>query len=93
MRKLRLDDGWGRGYPCRVVAARVLLLVGLVLSAGSALGQPYAYVANLGADSVSVIDTATQTVAATIAVGDDPDGVAVSPDGRAAYVSSFSPTT
>ena len=45
--------------------------------------------ANLGADSVSVIDTATQTVAATLAAGDDPDGVAVSPDGRAAYVSNF----
>ncbi len=89
MRKLRLDDGWERGYRSEVVAACVLFIVGLVLSAGPALGQPYAYVANLGADSVSVIDTATQTVAATIAVGDDPDGVAVSPDGRAAYVSNF----
>jgi YVTN family beta-propeller protein len=47
---------------------------------------PYAYVSNLGAGSVSVIDTATDTVLTTITVGAGPAGVAVRPDGARAYV-------
>jgi YVTN family beta-propeller protein len=39
------------------------------------------YVANAGANSVSVISTATNRVTATIDVGTAPFGVAVSPDG------------
>ena len=39
-------------------------------------------------DTVSVIDTATNTVTATIAVGDNPIGVAVSPDGTRVYVTN-----
>ncbi len=38
--------------------------------------------------TVSVIDTATNTVTATIAVGDSPVGVAVSPDGATVYVTN-----
>ena len=37
------------------------------------------YVANTGSDSVSVIDTAANTVVATIGVGNGPIAVAVSP--------------
>jgi len=40
-----------------------------------------AYVANFGAGTVSVIDTATRTVSATVGVGDFPFGVAVAPGG------------
>ena len=39
-------------------------------------------------DSVSVIDTATNIITATIAVGDGPSGVAVSPDGTVLYVTN-----
>jgi YVTN family beta-propeller protein len=46
-----------------------------------------AYVTN--SDSVSVINTASNTVTATITVGDGPAGVAVSPDGTRAYVTNF----
>jgi YVTN family beta-propeller protein len=50
-----------------------------------------AYVANMGSDSVSVIDTrAAATIGTPIAVGDEPDGVAVSPDGTRAYVTNRS---
>ena len=38
---------------------------------------------------MSVIDTATNTVIATIPVGDTPCGVAVSPDGTRAYVTNL----
>jgi YVTN family beta-propeller protein len=45
-----------------------------------------AYVANYGSGTVSVIDTATNQVTATISVGIGPDGVAITPDGSQAYV-------
>ena len=44
------------------------------------------YVANFGSGTVSVIATATNAVEATVAVGDDPVGVAVTPDGARVYV-------
>ncbi len=48
-----------------------------------------AYITNLGPYTVSVIDTATDTVIATILpVGLDPTGVAVSPDGSKVYVTN-----
>jgi YVTN family beta-propeller protein len=50
-----------------------------------------AYVANVGG-TVSVIDTATSTVSATLAV-DSPFGIAVTPDGNHVYVTSTGPST
>ena len=43
---------------------------------------PYAYITNSGSNNVSVIDTATNTVTATVNVGSYPWGVAVNPDGN-----------
>jgi YVTN family beta-propeller protein len=48
-----------------------------------------AYVANLGSDTVSVVAVDSQTVIATIPVGDDPDGVAATRDGSRVYVANF----
>jgi YVTN family beta-propeller protein len=54
-----------------------------------------AYVTNGGAfndfsrDTVSVIDTQSNTVVAMIAVGDRPLGIALSPEGTRAYVANF----
>ena len=42
----------------------------------------------IGDDTVSVIDTATNTVTATIPVGHEPFGVAVHPDGSTVYVTN-----
>ena len=47
-----------------------------------------AYVTSWGGDSVSVIDLATNAVVATIPVGDQPMGVAVTPDATRAYVTN-----
>jgi YVTN family beta-propeller protein len=52
-----------------------------------------AYVANVGGDSVSVIDLGTMTVAATIAVGDGPRGVCCSPDGQFVFVANYGDDT
>ncbi|KRE27642.1 hypothetical protein ASG82_14760 [Mycobacterium sp. Soil538] len=48
-----------------------------------------AYVANALDNTVSVIDTATNSVTATIAVGEMPRGVAVNPAGTRAYVTNL----
>lgn len=47
-----------------------------------------AYVANSSSDTVSVIDTTSNTVTATIAVGDAPIALAVTPDGTRVYVAN-----
>jgi YVTN family beta-propeller protein len=91
--------GWRRGTDevglgargvCVRVALTALLLVSCGLSVGvggaSAAISTRAYVANADSDSVSVIDTTTNTVIATIAVGDAPLAVAVNPAGTRAYV-------
>jgi YVTN family beta-propeller protein len=64
----------------------VLLLI-FVSSTASAL--PFAYVTNSGSNTVSVIDAATNTVTATVDIGDVSDGVAISPDGTKVYVANF----
>jgi YVTN family beta-propeller protein len=48
-----------------------------------------AYVANMNSNTVSVIDTATNTVTATIPASGAPYWVAVSPDGSTAYVTEM----
>ena len=53
----------------------------------SALAQN-AYITNQDSDNISVIDTATNTVIATIPAGEYPEGVAVSQDGRRAYITN-----
>ncbi|MFE2878551.1 YncE family protein [Streptomyces roseus] len=77
--------------PARVGFAGLALLATAVVPSASATTQPvpapapagtFAYVANGLAGSLSVVDTADNTVTSTIDVGDDPNGVAVSPDGN-----------
>ncbi|MEO8605296.1 MAG: YncE family protein [bacterium] len=65
------------------------MAIGLIIGASAAAAAPYAYVADLGGDAVVVIDTATDSVVATLPGGDDPDGVAVSADGTRVYITAF----
>ena len=67
----------------------LLLPMGVGLGTATAQAQTRAYVTNF--DTVSVIDTATNTVVATIPVGVFPDGVAITPDGTRAYVVTEGP--
>src|SRR5438128_10889400 len=62
-------------FAVTVVTAAALL--GLV-SVGDVFGATEAYVANQSSNNVSVIDVATQTVVATIAVGSAPRSVTAS---------------
>jgi YVTN family beta-propeller protein len=58
------------------------------LWADTAQAQPFAYISNSGSNTVSVINTATNTVVATVSVGANPFGVAVTPDGSRVYVTN-----
>ncbi|MGC2225328.1 MAG: YncE family protein [Methylocella sp.] len=73
-------------------SARCWRWAGLAGLAGG--GAPFAYVANEGSGTVSVIDTATipPSVVATVPVATFPNapfGVAVTPDGAHAYVANY----
>jgi YVTN family beta-propeller protein len=64
------------------------LVLAVALSARPAEACPFAYmVGNNGTDSVVVIDTATNKVVGTVPVS-MPTGVAITPDGKQAYVTS-----
>lgn len=71
----------------RLIGLFVVALAALALTAPAALAQQ-AFVANLGAHTVTPLDLATNQAGAPIPVGGDPDSIAISPDGRTAYVSN-----
>jgi YVTN family beta-propeller protein len=70
--------------------ATALLATGYWLLATASLCpcQPRAYVSNEKSDEITVIDTATDKVVATIKVGQRPRGVVVAPDGKRVYVAN-----
>ena len=70
-------------YSIALVSAAMILMLLSITSAA-----PFAYITNFGSTTVSVIDTATNTVTATIGGFDYPEGVAVSPDGTKVYVAN-----
>ena len=88
----RLLDSCAALAACRPgrsgIGAMAVALFALALS-GPALAAPFAYITNYFGNTVSVVDTASNTVVATVPVGSNPFGVAVSPDGARVYVTNF----
>jgi YVTN family beta-propeller protein len=70
---------------------RLLLALSFCLGTAVAHAEPFAYVTNAFGPSVSVIDTATSQVVATVAfpAGSAPYSVAISPDLKKVYVTSM----
>src|ERR1041384_1880768 len=64
----------------------LLYIVILGIATGAIAAGPKAYVGNFSDSTVSVIDTASGTVIATVPVSTGPHGMAITPDGRIAYV-------
>jgi YVTN family beta-propeller protein len=64
----------------------IVILMGISASSTSADTEYFAYITNTVDGTVSVIDTGSNTVIATIPVGDLPWGVAATPDGRRVYI-------
>jgi len=71
------------------VAPAIAILAALLIAAATAGAAPYVYVADLGSGDVAIVDTTTRNVVGTLAAGENPNGVAVSPDGTRAYVTDF----
>ena len=72
------------GAGVRVVTLALFLAV---FGASAAPAQTRAYVTNNGDNTVSVIDTATNTVVATVAVGASPSGIDITPNDT--YIMQF----
>ncbi len=70
------------------MTARLLLGLLVLFPGGAWAGGPQAYITNFSDNTVSVIDTASNTVTATVPVGAGPRGVAVNPAGTFAYVAN-----
>ncbi|MDQ1274796.1 MAG: hypothetical protein QG610_368, partial [Euryarchaeota archaeon] len=69
----------------KVLGITALAFLILVSIAGA---SPFAYVTNGESDNISVIDTTTDKVTATISVGSDPAGVVINPNGTKVYVAN-----
>jgi YVTN family beta-propeller protein len=72
----------------RVLYVGIILIFALLIPMSIASATPFAYITNSGDNTVSVVDTATNLVIKTVNVGNEPNGVAVSPDGMKAYVAN-----
>lgn len=74
----------------RFAASWVLsaFVLGCSVAGMYAVAAPFAYIPNSGSNSVTVIDTATNTVFATVPVGIFPTAVAVNLGGARAYVAN-----
>jgi len=65
------------------------LIVSLAIATGSALAAlPKVYVADEEGDTVTVLDAASFKIIATVAVGQEPHNIQVSPDGAFAWVTN-----
>src|SRR5215212_1873570 len=72
-------------------AIRMLVAASMLAAfASCARAAPIAYVPNEGSGTISVIDTGTDTVTATLKFGQKPRGIALSADGARLYLSDQS---
>ena len=83
-------DAWGRGLATEAAVAVCEDAFGRLGLDGIAVTPDGSrvYAVNSGNNSVSAIDTATDTVVATIKVGNVPTAIAITPDGSHAYVTN-----
>lgn len=70
-------------YPAALASITMILML-----VGIAGAVPFAYITNYGNNIVSIIDTATNTVTATLEGVPNPYGVAVNTAGTTVYVTS-----
>ena len=82
----------------RLLGVATLITTGtLVLTAGTASAATpagtYAYVTNTASATVSVVNTGTNSVIATVPVGNEPVGIATDPGGTRVYVTNSSSNT
>jgi YVTN family beta-propeller protein len=84
-KKQRSDFNWFTGPLLRLLTVALLAVFG----AGTAAAQTLAYVSE-GLAGVQVLDTATNTVVATVPIGGEPGDLAATPNGAFVYVVNVS---
>src|SRR5437899_212655 len=77
---------------CFLAATRALTAL-LIALACTAQAAPFVYVTQPSLGSVAVIDAAINTVAATIGVGDNPRGIAITRSGTRGYTANITSDT
>ena len=77
----------------RGIVLLAVMAIAIAVLPGIAMSAPFAYISNAWSDNVSVIDTATNSVVATVAVGSGPTGVAVNPADTRVYVTNRTSNT
>lgn len=77
-----------RFVECRLAFVACLPLLVLLGWSAASSAAPFAYISSLSTNTVFVLDTATNTVTATVPVGLSPRGVAVHPTGSTVYVAN-----
>jgi YVTN family beta-propeller protein len=96
---LARSEGKSLGRPGRTATLGVLpragvCVVALATMAATAFAAgPKAYVGNFKDSTVSVIDTTSGTVIATVPVAAGPDGIGITPNGSTVFVSGASAST
>jgi YVTN family beta-propeller protein len=88
---VRRPDGGRRPAWSRRTATLALSFAALTLPR-VVHAAPSGFVVNHGDGTVSVLDTATNLVVATVTVGSEPAGAAVAPTGGRAYVTNQAAT-
>ena len=71
-----------------IIVALLMLVITAVAAAATGVG-PFAYITNSASNNVSVIDTASNEVTATVNVGSLPFGAAANPNGKKVYVANY----
>jgi YVTN family beta-propeller protein len=72
----------------RIFCIGLIFTLAFLMSMSITCAEPYAYITNYNSNTVSVIDTATNTVTATVPVGLQPYGVGINPTGTKVYVAN-----
>jgi YVTN family beta-propeller protein len=77
----------------RLVRAGACVIAMASIATPAFAAGPKVYVGNFKDNTVSVIDTTTGTVVATVPVAAGPDGIAITPDGGTVFVSGSNAST
>ena len=72
---------------------KFIFFISIIAIIGFSANAQTAYIPNCGDGTVSVINVATNTIATTIAVGSQPNGVSVNPNGSKVYITNQNSNT
>jgi YVTN family beta-propeller protein len=83
---ISLAAGLGSVVPAPQAAADAASMAGSSASSAGSAGPVTAYVTNFNSGTVTPIATATNTAGTPITTGSNPVAIAITPDGKTAYV-------